>query len=34
MTNEVARLGGNIDGLVPAHVRDFLLQRAKKAGVE
>jgi len=34
MTNEVARLGGNVAGLVPEHVKDFLSQRREKAGVE
>jgi len=27
MTNEVAKLGGDIQGLVPEHVREFLLKR-------
>lgn len=34
MTNEVARLGGNIQGLVPEHVRSFLTRRNEQAGVE
>jgi pantetheine-phosphate adenylyltransferase len=34
MTNEVARLGGNITGLVPEHVQEFLSHRHKKAGAE
>lgn len=34
MTNEVARLGGDVTGLVPAHVEAFLAHRQKKAGAE
>jgi len=32
MTNEVAKLGGNIQGLVPEHVRQYLNQRWEGAG--
>lgn len=32
MTNEVAKLGGNIQGLVPEHVAQYLNQRSAKAG--
>ena len=31
MTNEVARLGGNIEGLVPEHVREYLLRSNQEA---
>jgi pantetheine-phosphate adenylyltransferase len=31
MTNEVAKLGGNIQGLVPEHVHQFLVSRATEA---
>jgi len=32
MTNEVAKLGGNIKGLVPEHVREYLVNRTERAG--
>jgi pantetheine-phosphate adenylyltransferase len=34
MTNEVAHLGGDIQGLVPEHVRKHLLNRVNQAGDE